>query len=219
MNGTPRTRTGLESFTLIELLVVIGIIALLAAMLFPVLTSARVRSYDADCSSNLRQIGVALYGYSTEAGGGYFPLPDTGTGTNSYAGPHTNLVKSLMEYVPADSPVWHCKRYLKVNDLSMPANRTNTTYFYWAWNTFLTTVVPMSSTVNSSRWFSVGLATNVAGAVLMSDRFETSLLGSTAEKQYHAGTKVNVAVTQPGTMLLLTGNSVIKASPTQGQLE
>lgn len=204
------------SFTLIELLVVIGIIALLAAMLFPVLTSARMRSYDADCSSNLRQIGTALYGFSTEAGNGYFPLPDTVTGTNSYAGPNTNVVVSLRDYIPIGSPVWHCKRYLRANGLPMPSGQTNTTYLYWAWNTFLTTVAPMSTTVRSSRWFSVGLATNVPGAVLMSDRFDTSILGSASEQQYHAGTKINVSVSQPGTFVLLTGNSVAKVSPTLG---
>jgi prepilin-type N-terminal cleavage/methylation domain-containing protein/prepilin-type processing-associated H-X9-DG protein len=56
----------LRAFTLIELLVVIAILAVLAAILFPVLTQARAKGRHATCLSNLKQIGVALHCYAND---------------------------------------------------------------------------------------------------------------------------------------------------------
>jgi prepilin-type N-terminal cleavage/methylation domain-containing protein/prepilin-type processing-associated H-X9-DG protein len=53
-------------FTLIELLVVIAIIAILAAILFPVFARAREQAKRSACTSNLRQLAMALHMYAQD---------------------------------------------------------------------------------------------------------------------------------------------------------
>lgn len=57
------TRFRLRGFTLIELLVVIAIIAILAAILLPVLSAAQVRAQAAGCMDNCRQLMLAWVQY------------------------------------------------------------------------------------------------------------------------------------------------------------
>jgi prepilin-type N-terminal cleavage/methylation domain-containing protein len=53
-------------FTLIELLVVIAIIAILAAILLPVLAGTKQKAWRINCTSNLHQIGIGWTMYSSD---------------------------------------------------------------------------------------------------------------------------------------------------------
>jgi prepilin-type N-terminal cleavage/methylation domain-containing protein/prepilin-type processing-associated H-X9-DG protein len=55
-----------QGFTLIELLVVIAVIAILAAILFPIFAQARERARAISCTSNLRQLGIGLSMYAQD---------------------------------------------------------------------------------------------------------------------------------------------------------
>jgi len=88
---------GQRAFTLIELLVVIAIIAILAAMLLPALAAAKKKAQKISCLNELRQWGIAIQLYTsdasdmipregTDASGQY--APDTGNNGTSGAAPY-----------------------------------------------------------------------------------------------------------------------------------
>ena len=85
-----------RKFTLIELLVVIAIIAILAAMLLPALSAARSRARSANCTSNLKQLGVCFELYRNDNNEYWLAIGHPLAGTSDYI----KWAEQLIHYMP-----------------------------------------------------------------------------------------------------------------------
>ncbi len=72
---SPHRTQKTKGFTLIELLIVAGIVAVIAAILFPVFAGVRERGRRTVCQSNLKQLALAMQQYVQDNDGVYPPPP------------------------------------------------------------------------------------------------------------------------------------------------
>lgn len=121
-------RTRRSGFTLVELLIVIAIIALLAAILFPVFARARENARRSVCLGNLKQIGLALQQYTqdydekmpvqTYALTYNFMDASAGATSNSgWAGGTTNWPNALFPYTKSTA-IYSCPSALPIVNAS-----------------------------------------------------------------------------------------------------
>ncbi len=120
MRCSPGRRRSLRGFTLIELLVVIAIIAVLIALLLPAVQAAREAARRAQCTNNLKQLGLANANY--ESANGIFPIgsymmtpldaagtigPPGDTGATACSGHHEHsLLVRLLPYAE-QTPIYN----------------------------------------------------------------------------------------------------------------
>lgn len=107
-----------RAFSLVELLVVVGVLAILAALLFPAFSMARGRARQTACSSNLRQLGQAFQLYMTDwerfprgldAADKFTPSIWAGYPNGLQIMAETPLLCDLLDSYVKDKRTWQCQ--------------------------------------------------------------------------------------------------------------
>ena len=132
----PKVKKG--GFTLIELLVVIAIIAVLIALLLPAVQSAREAARRAQCTNNLKQIGLAIHNYHTASN--TFP-PGTAASFNTLNGNPACIAwmgwsaQTLMLPYLEQAPLYNAANFM-LDPVQDPGS-CNTTVLYTKLNAFM----------------------------------------------------------------------------------
>ncbi len=170
MTATKNPRRG---FTLIELLVVIAIIGVLIALLLPAVQAAREAARRAQCTNNLKQIGLALANYES-ANGSYPPgamAYDPNSRIDCGARRNHTMFALILPYLES-------KTVYDAINFAVPANNNNGPYG-----------IP---NVGGSAINSTAYNTKIAGYLCPSDLMKTTNPGSPGYSQSsYAGVQGN----------------------------
>ncbi|WP_165248925.1 DUF1559 domain-containing protein [Paludisphaera soli] len=104
-----RFRSRPRGFTLIELLVVIAIIAVLIALLLPAVQAAREAARRAQCTNNLKQMGLGLANY--ESSNSRYPIGGFHRGTPCSGSHEHSFLISILPYIE-QSPLYDSHNFM-----------------------------------------------------------------------------------------------------------
>jgi prepilin-type N-terminal cleavage/methylation domain-containing protein/prepilin-type processing-associated H-X9-DG protein len=121
----------LRAFTLIELLVVIAIIAILAAMLLPVLARAKESGKRISCLNNLRQLSLAAQMYVSDSQGFYPPRSNTDRWPDKFYDSYGKNLKLLLCPTETKTPITNGN-----SPSNNVADASPRSYFINGWNDY-----------------------------------------------------------------------------------
>ncbi len=145
------------------MLVVIGILAILAAMLFPVLAGAREKGRSARCLTNLRQLGSAvdmyssdwdeLYPFAKDPADEFCPVIWSDFPQWQAWIPYMPRITDALNPYIRNSEVWHCPSdtgFTELEDAGLPLNGKPTSFVAFGTSYFYRTEIAFAGTLAGS---------------------------------------------------------------------